>query len=285
MPASVVTRFDVHALAMSGPGEPPSPDVFERESTALVSLSGDDLKSVEPGDPLILRLPAEIMPGKNVALAVRAQSRRGRVGDFSNLFVLGLITPPARPGDLQIQVEPNDIVLTWGPAPGADSYQILRAEQAEGPFRELGRSIEPRFRDNAFQWGRRYFYRVKSFARSQSGEVEGDASETITVDVRDRFAPATPSGLRAVVGTASVELSWQHNGEPDLAGYRVWRGDSAGALAPLGAELLPAANYTDGQVSARQTYFYAISAVDQNGNESARSEAASVTVPEAAAAP
>jgi fibronectin type 3 domain-containing protein len=176
-------------------------------------------------------------------------------------------------------------VLTWEPAPGADSYQILRAEKADGPFRELGRSIEPQFRDNAFQWDRQYFYLVKSFARSQSGEVEGGASGTIAVEARDRFAPATPGGLRAVAGTASVELSWQHNSEPDVAGYRVWRDDSAVSLAPLTAELLRAANYTDSQVSPGRTYVYAISAVDQNGNESARSEAVSVTVPEAAAAP
>jgi len=285
MPASVVTRFDVHALAMSGPGEAPPLDVFERESTQLASLSGDDLKTSEPGGRLNLRLPAEPMRGKILALAVRAQSRRGRVGGFSNLFVLGVIAPPARPGDPLIQVEPTDIVLTWEPAPGADSYQVLRAEKSDGPFRELGRSIEPQFRDNAFQWDRQYFYRVKSFARSQSGEVEGGASGTIAVDARDRFAPATPSGLRAVVGTASVELSWQHNSEPDVAGYRVWRGDSAGNLAPLAAELLRAANYTDSEVRPGQTYFHAVSAVDEKGNESARCEAVSVTVPEAGVAP
>ena len=285
MPASVVTRFDVHALAMSGPGDPPSLEVFERESTELASLSADDLKSSEPGGRLNLRLPAEPMRGKILALAVRAQSRRGRVGGFSNLFVLAVIAPPAKPGYPLIQVEPTDIVLTWEPAPGADSYQILRAEKADGPFRELGRSIEPRFRDNAFQWDRRYFYLVKSFARSQTGEVEGGASETIAIDAHDRFAPAAPSGSRAVVGTASVELSWQHNSEPDVAGYRVWRGDSAVSLAPLTAELLRAANYTDSQVSPGRTYVYAISAIDQNGNESAHSEVVGVTVPDAAAAP
>jgi hypothetical protein len=285
MPADIVTRFDVHALAMSGPGDPPALDVFERESTELASLSADDLKSSEPGGRLNLRLPAWPMRGKILALGVRAQSRRGRVGGFSNLFVLGVIAPPARPGDPLIQVQPTDIVLTWEPASGADSYQILRAEKAEGPFRELGRSIEPQFRDNAFQWDRQYFYVVKSFARSPSGDVEGGASGTIAVEARDRFAPAAPGGLRAVVGTASVELSWQHNGEPDLAGYRVWRGDSAVSLAPLTAELLRAANYTDSQVSPGRTYVYAISALDQNGNESARSEVVSVTVPEGAAAP
>jgi len=70
-----------------------------------------------------------------------------------------------------------------------------------------------------------------------------------------------------------------------LAGYRVWRGDSAVSLAPLTAEPQHAANYSDSQVSPGRTYVYAISAVDQNGNESARSEAVSVTVPEAAALP
>jgi fibronectin type 3 domain-containing protein len=107
----------------------------------------------------------------------------------------------------------------------------------------------------------------------------------IAVDALDRFAPATPGGLRAVVGTASVELSWQHNGETDLAGYRVWRGDSAANLSPLAVELLRAANYTDSEVRPGQTYFHAVSAVDEKGNESARSEAVGVTVPEAAPAP
>ena len=94
----------------------------------------------------------------------------------------------------------------------------------------------------------------------------------------DTFAPAAPAGLTAVPSTASIELVWERNAEPNVVGYRVYRAVGGGAFAPLAdAVVLPA--YSDRKIEAGKTYRYAVSAVKSNKKESKMSEAVEVAAP------
>jgi fibronectin type 3 domain-containing protein len=75
-------------------------------------------------------------------------------------------------------------------------------------------------------------------------------------------------------------VSWQPVAEADLAGYAVYRreGDGAWQRISPAAPLVPPA-FRDAQVQPGHTYHYAVSAVGQNGHESARSEEAEESVP------
>ena len=83
----------------------------------------------------------------------------------------------------------------------------------------------------------------------------------------DTFPPATPSGLRVAAAPGSIEISWDRNSEPDLAGYRVFRGTGAGPLEKL-ADVGQIPSYSDRNVERGKTYRYAVSAFDRAGNES-----------------
>ena len=81
---------------------------------------------------------------------------------------------------------------------------------------------------------------------------------------RDTFAPAAPKGLSIVAGTGTMNLGWDANTEPDLAGYVILRGEAPGdTLQPLTPAPIAATSYEDKTVKAGVRYVYAIVAVDK----------------------
>jgi hypothetical protein len=104
------------------------------------------------------------------------------------------------------------------------------------------------------------------------GGDDGSGSE-------DTVPPGTPFGL--IVGSYSdvtgVTLLWESNSEPDLAGYNVYRRAVSAAREPsedwstVNSSVLGDASFTDTSVREGQTYEYAITALDEQDNESGQS--------------
>jgi hypothetical protein len=121
-------------------------------------------------------------------------------------------------------------------------------------------------------------------------EIASEPSAPVTLAMRDTFPPKPPSGLATISGTAApdpalaaaspqpyIDLSWEPNTEPDLAGYRVYRqlarpdGSPQGPLARLTPLPIAVPAYRDVAVRPGQGYIYSVTAVDAAGNESAPS--------------
>ncbi len=70
--------------------------------------------------------------------------------------------------------------------------------------------------------------------------------------------------------TGSATLTWSSNGEPDLAGYKVYVGTQSGLYTVSGSPFPVGrvASYTVMNLPRGYTYFFAISAYDSVGNES-----------------
>ncbi|OQY28201.1 MAG: hypothetical protein B6244_08075 [Candidatus Cloacimonetes bacterium 4572_55] len=83
----------------------------------------------------------------------------------------------------------------------------------------------------------------------------------------DRYPPDMPTGFYSVTGDQEVRLYWDHNHESDLDGYKLYWNDE-----PYGNfELVTFTNndyYLDRSVENGRTYYYALAAIDYNGNES-----------------
>jgi fibronectin type 3 domain-containing protein len=92
-----------------------------------------------------------------------------------------------------------------------------------------------------------------------------------------------PSGLQAVFSgpgqQAFIDLIWAPVTDADLAGYNVYRHEPGSTPEKLNSDLVKAPAYRDMKVVKGRTYIYSVSAVDVRGNESARSEEASESVP------
>ena len=85
-----------------------------------------------------------------------------------------------------------------------------------------------------------------------------------------------PTGLEAIPGEGVVRLDWDDHTDGDLAGYNIYRSTNSGSF--LGS-IAGAGNsdYADRDVENGTTYYYVVTAVDTNDNESARSSEVSAT--------
>ena len=143
------------------------------------------------------------------------------------------------------------------------------------------------FLDQNFEWENEYFYRgavvsVVEAAGKAALEVEGDDTPEVKVFAHDVFPPAVPTGLQAVFSgpgqAAFIDLIWGPVTDADLDGYNVYRREEGQAAVKLNSELVKTPAFRDSHVVSGKTYFYSVSAVDERGNESARSEEASESV-------
>jgi hypothetical protein len=148
----------------------------------------------------------------------------------------------------------------------------ITAKDAAG--RALDRAI-----DRTARFGETYRYQVQGVEKltldGHAVELVSSMSEPAAIFTKDTFPPAVPQQLDAVADPAShaIDLSWSAGSEPDLAGYIVYRREAAGAQAERisGPSLLATPAFHDAQAKPGTAYAYSVSAVDQAGNESARS--------------
>ena len=93
--------------------------------------------------------------------------------------------------------------------------------------------------------------------------IESELSPAVCATPVDTFAPAAPAGLAAVSGPGGINLIWNANTEPDLAGYLVLRGAAPGetlrAMTPLP---IRETTYRDTDVRPGARYVYVVVAVD-----------------------
>jgi phage baseplate assembly protein W len=84
----------------------------------------------------------------------------------------------------------------------------------------------------------------------------------------------TPNSSASTSGpkTASATVSWNANTESDLAGYRIYVGTRSGSYGVVGPfEVTNRTSFTIPNLPLGTTYFFAVSAFDKSGNESAKS--------------
>ena len=85
----------------------------------------------------------------------------------------------------------------------------------------------------------------------------------------DTNPPAAPYGLSAKASDSSVSLNWDDNSESDLAGYHIFRSETAGSgYSKMNDSLVSISDYTDSSVTNGNIYYYVVTAEDTSGNES-----------------
>ncbi|MBI4559039.1 MAG: IPT/TIG domain-containing protein, partial [Candidatus Hydrogenedentes bacterium] len=117
------------------------------------------------------------------------------------------------------------------------------------------------------------FLRI-AFSRSgyDSRQVAGfRAPNTVNVSLTPS-GPQPPTGINAVAGAGVVLLRWRPNTEPDLLGYNVYRGDNLnGPFSRLNSVPVSDTRYEDTTVTNGLDYYYELTAVDADENESSPS--------------
>jgi hypothetical protein len=81
--------------------------------------------------------------------------------------------------------------------------------------------------------------------------------------------PAAPTGLELDVDGSGVNLAWDDNTEDDLGGYNIYRSTRAdGGYQRMNEALLLGSSFTDSLADAHTAYYYYVTAVDTDHNES-----------------
>ena len=109
----------------------------------------------------------------------------------------------------------------------------------------------------------------------------GTYNATITVAATGATTKTLPVSLTVnpVSTSSSATLSWNANTESDVAGYKIYRANASGAYgAPLGTVPTATTSYVANGLQAGTTYFFAITAYDSAGNESAFSNEVSKSI-------
>ena len=117
-----------------------------------------------------------------------------------------------------------------------------------------------------------------TFAPQSAGTTSG----TLAFQSNASNSPADESVTGGAAGTAqhSVTLSWAASSSTGVMGYNVYRSTvSGGPYARLTSGPDASLSYTDGAVSAGQSYFYVVTAVESNGTESTYSNQAMAVIP------
>ncbi|MBI2919215.1 MAG: S8 family serine peptidase [Chloroflexi bacterium] len=122
-------------------------------------------------------------------------------------------------------------------------------------------------------------YKLEVRSYSGSGPYFADISAGLAPP--DSIPPAAPTGLSVSVPISNggvLDLSWNASTELDLAGYHVYRATtSGGPYTKVNSSLVSANTFASAGLTNGTTYFYAVTAVDTSGNESAGSAQVSGT--------
>jgi hypothetical protein len=238
-------------------------------------------------------------PRANVFYAISVLNSKGRSAGISNIVHVPVVPALPPPPDFQAQITAEGVVLSWNrmsqPAETTGLRHVYRVyRRLEGGNTDtvvgevpLDESSTTQLVDHSFEWEKTYFYRATVVALIQvdgnQTQFEGDDTPAVNVFAHDIFPPAVPSGLQAVFSGVGqqpfIDLIWAPDADADLAGYNVFRHEDGTAPKKINTEPVKTPAFRDMNVSSGKTYVYSVSAVDVRGNESARSQEASETLP------
>lgn len=220
------------------------------------------------------RVPAAAWAGQEMVFAVRTVGPKGRASEWSNLAVVRVVAPPQPPREVRAEGSPRGVIVRWD---GEGSrWRVFRVR---GQERQLAAEVEAReWLDEEAQYGSAYEYAVQQVVETGAAPALSEMSAVVRIEYEDRFPPAPPSGLRAIAGPGAIELSWERNSEPDWKAYQVWRAENGGELVRLG-EPLAASSFSDSSAVSGRRYRYAVSAIDDKGNESRPCEPVEIVAP------
>jgi hypothetical protein len=310
--ADVVEKPAAVAKASSGKAGTPAPKMGANPCRTLA----DGMFPPEKPADLAVKMPAEFVTGASQAVAffVELQNHAGKTAGPSNAAWVATGPAPADVTGLRLDTRSGGVVLHWDEA-APQAQMVLRIHRtsvskagAPGPAadkpNEANGAPPPEQQvlevdldkadpgvaldhDAAFDHEWKYWAErvLKVEIDKHALEIAGVSSQTVTIDAKDVFPPAVPAGVAAVADAQAraIDLSWTPDTDADLAGYVVYRRDVTAGTAMeriSGKSLVVPPSFGDTTVVAGHRYAYAVSAVDQDGNESARSGEVEEELPE-----
>jgi hypothetical protein len=211
---------------------------------------------------------------------------------FATVRLLAGAPAPAPVGKITAEaVTDSTARLRWAAGAGAGdvAYNIYRSDDPGEPatvYTQVGRAAAPAFTDTGLNLATTYYYQV---AAVNAANIEGPRGETL--EVRTSEENTSPPGEVRGLGVIrrapdTLIVYWQKSPEPDVARYRVFRGETAdfsmadaAPLAELDATPYFLQIYRDHGLEPGKTYYYGVQPADWAGNRQPASPVAGETTP------
>lgn len=250
----------------------------------------------------------------SVSYAVEALNPNARTAGLSNQVQVPLAPTLPPPANFKAQVVADGVNLTWDCETPTTTLEgihyidrVYRKSSDSGTDTKLADVTCPdaQYQDRTIEWQKSYEYRIAAVTTVtsplhacpandpnftglkdcvESKTVEGEDSAPQQIFTKDIYPPGVPTGLQAVFsGTGQalfVDLLWAPDTDADLAGYNVYRREEGTQPVKLNDALAKTPAYRDANVALGKTYWYSVSGIDLRGNESARSEETSESIPQ-----
>ena len=278
---SVATRFYIaRGLTKSGrPGSPSSrvavplvpPPPPPGPLQATFTEQAVSLTWAPPADA-IQRISLMVKPGVPVGAGATVDPAVGLPDAVAPTWVPATPVYEVPPLSYNVYAAPGAVApaaaapAAAGPAAAAPNLSAEPKPLNDQPLADVT------FEHPGAQPGKEQCFMVRSVQVEGDVSVESDADAPACVTPKDIFPPAAPKALAAVAGAGGINLIWDANTDPDLAGYLVLRGDAPGdTLQPLMAQPIHETRYVDTTARPGTLYVYVVVAVDTAGNRSANS--------------
>jgi hypothetical protein len=228
-----------------------------------------------------------------------AQGSRGRASTPTATVAVPLLDASAPPTDLRLEYTAAAVTLRWSasadarlapvaaaeagllpakpllPPPPPTTYHVFAAPRDAAPPGDVYQTTMPapltpqpvaaaEFAiPGPVEYGVERCFVVRAVDTIGGVATAGRASEPGCITPRDTFPPAPPQRLAAISGLGVINLIWEPNTDPDLAGYIVLRGTAPGdTLQALTPTPIRETTYRDASVRPGERYVYAVVAVD-----------------------
>ncbi|HTL44273.1 MAG TPA: hypothetical protein VL262_08020 [Vicinamibacterales bacterium] len=270
------------------------PQTPATESATSGGEEPESSSSAAPGAPPQAASPVPAAPPTPAATVtrvyvIRGVTKKGHPGTPSARVVVPIVSPPPPPSNVSAEFGETSVTIKWS-APEAPAgqhapfaynvYAYSKSQPAETspPLVSMPPPLNPQPIDTlalehgGAEPGKEQCFVVRTVETIASTSIESEPSPPVCVTPVDRFAPEAPTGLAAVATTGAMNLIWDANHEPDVAGYLVLRAESPGdTLLPLTPEPIRETRFRDTTAQPGVRYAYVIVAVDRAGNRSAPS--------------
>jgi len=178
---------------------------------------------------------------------------------------------PSPPTNLHITAGDSTITLDWVDNTEEDLaiYTVYRSTTSGSGYTVVDSGLtSSEYTDTGLTNGTTYYYVLTAVDTSSN---ESDYSSEVSATPQDMTPPPAPTALVATAEEGQVILDWADNADPDDT-YNVYRSTTPGNSYSLIASSLESSDYIDTAVVNGTTYYYVVTAVDVEGNESAYSD-------------
>jgi hypothetical protein len=224
---------------------------------------------------------SNLKPGYEYGYAVVAYNRHKTAGLESNRVHISFAQPPAAVGGLRIKAGDRLLEIAWDFSPRLKSGETMGDPGGFNVYRRSGGGdfgfmpVNPEpmpqspYRDLGLENGKRYEYVIRALRNFRGTLIEGPASAVEAGIPEKTVPPSRPTGLigvtRREADKKGVELRWNRNPEPDVAGYNLYRQEKGTeSLGKLNSGVITDVYFFDAMAEPGKTYLYRLKAIDNS---------------------